>query len=712
MIGKTVSHYNILEKIGEGGMGVVYKAEDTKLKRIVAVKFLSQREMGTDEEKTRFVHEVRAAASLNHSNICTIYEIDTYEGQIFIAMEYVEGRNLKDMITSGSLTMDEMVDITIQVAEGLKEAHERGIVHHSIKPTNIMLTPKGQAKIMDFGLTKSLGKAQFTGNGITVGTSAYMSPESALGENADHRADIWSVGVTLYEMVTGELPFKGVYAQAVMYSVLNEDPIPPSDLNPEVPAELVGVIEKAMQKETDRRYQHMRVLLEDLKNLRQWVVSGEKAIKFFSKKDQPSIAVLPFADMSPAKDHEYFCDGIAEQIISTINQIEGLQVVSRTSAFAFKGRSEDVRDIGKKLGVETILEGSVRKAGNQLRIAAQLTSVADGYALWSGQFDRELEDIFLIQDEIAENIMHALEVELSEKDERILTKAATKDYQAYDFYLQGRQFYHQTHRKGIDNAIEMFENAIEKDPNYALAYAGLADCYSYLFSFFDSDKSNLDKAIALSHKALELDQELAEARVARGRAFYYSNRYAEAEREYEIAIQLNPNLYIAYESYARNSYSQGDLEKAAKLFVKALEIDPKSFNAPLLLAQTYRVLNEKEKDKEALQIGLENVRKYLELNPDDARALYMNAIGLAVAGEKELAFERIERALSIDPDDPMILYGAACVYALTFREEEAITMLERALSAGCSHRDWVERDPDFDSLRNHPRFKDLLERLD
>ncbi|MDH3217640.1 MAG: tetratricopeptide repeat protein, partial [Candidatus Krumholzibacteria bacterium] len=373
---------------------------------------------------------------------------------------------------------------------------------------------------------------------------------------------------------------------------------------------------------------------------------------------------------------------------------------------------DDIRVIGKKLGVETLLEGSVRKAGDQLRVTVQLTDVAEGYTLWSDRFDRELKDVFTIQDEIAGNVVQALRIELSERDGRVLAKAFTQNHQAYDFYLRGRRFYRQTHRRGINYAIEMYEHAIERDPTYALAYAGLADCYSYIFSFFDSDRDNIDKAMALSQKALELDKELAEAHVARGRVFYVSGRYDEAEREFEIAMRLNPRLYSAYESYARIYYSQGNLQRAAWLFEQAVRMDPENFDAPILLVQTYRGLSQNEKVKETLEKALLNVTKYLQLNPDDARALYMKAIALAVGGDKEQAFEWLERALSIDPEDPMILYGAACVYAVAGREELSIDYLEKALSAGCCHRDWVERDSDLDSLRHLPRFKTLLSRLD
>ncbi|NIO29759.1 MAG: protein kinase [Candidatus Latescibacteria bacterium] len=712
MIGRTIAHYKILEELGEEEMGILYKAEDTKLKRIVALQFLRTDAFIDKTQIDHILREVQAAASLDHPNISAIYEIVEEEDQICVAMVYAPGITLQEKIRSGPLAIEEAARIAIEIATGLEAAHDKGIIHRDIKCSNIMVLDDGHVKIMRFGLAAVSNSIENHDLITAGGAAAYMSPEQCRGESPDHRSDIWSLGVCLYEMVTGELPFKGVYAQAVMYSILNEDPAALSDLHPNVPVELAEIVSKAMEKEPDQRYQRIRDLLVDLEILRRGIISRTIVVQPSRVKKQPSIAVLPFVDMSPCEDQGYFCDGMAEEITNALNQIEGLRVAARTSAFAFKGGAENIREMGKKLGVKTLLEGSVSKEGKQLQITVKLTNVDDGYQLWSERYHRELEDVFAIQDEIAENVVQALKVELSEKDERVLAKVSTKDYQAYDFYLRGRQFYRQTHRRGINFALEMYEHAIERDPTYALAYAGMADCYSYLFSFFDSNRANLEKAMSLSQKALDLDLELAEGHVARGLAFYRGAQYDEAEREFETAIRLNPNLFAAYESYARTCYSRGHLEKAARLFDQACRKDPENFDAPLLLSQTYRGLNLDEQAKESLERGLANVKKHLDLNPDDARALYMSAIGLAVAGEKEQAFKWIERALSIDPEDPMILYGAACVFALTGWGEEAITQLERALSAGCCHKDWVERDSDFDSLRSHPRFKALLEKLE
>ncbi len=645
MVGKTILHYKIIEKLGEGGMGVVYKAEDTKLERTVAIKFLPKHVSAHDEERKRFEIEAKAAAALNHPNIATIHNIEEVDDEMFIVMEYIKGRELRDIVGAlrdVPMPIEDVLNNATQIAEGLQAAHKKGITHRDIKSANIMITEDGQVKIMDFGLAKIAGWAQLTKDHSILGTAAYMSPEQARGESVDHRADIWSFGVVLYELLTGQLPFKGDYEQAVIYSILNEDPNSIVELREDTPSQLTSIVEKTLQKNPRDRFQTTKDLIDELKALEK---SGSS---IHEKKVIHTVAVLPFTNMSNDKEQEYFCDGMAEDIINDLAHLEGLQVVARTSSFAFKAKNLDIREIGMKLGAHSIVEGSVRKAGNRLRITAQLINVADGYHLWSERYDRELEDVFAIQDEIAKNIVQALEIKLSKREKRALGKVKTHDVEAYDFYLRGREFFHHGRQKNIHYASEMFTRAIEIDPDYTLAYAGLADCYSYLFMYFEKNQENIERSATASKRALELDPELAEAHAARGLAVSLNGKYDEAEKQFDRAIELNPKLYEAYYFYARTCRQQGKMEKAARLFKKAGEVRPEDYQAALFLASAYKRLNS-PKQTEAARRAVELAGKHLQLNPDDARAFYLGGAALMELGEMERATEWCNRALAIEP---------------------------------------------------------------
>jgi adenylate cyclase len=429
-------------------------------------------------------------------------------------------------------------------------------------------------------------------------------------------------------------------------------------------------------------------------------------------KPRPSVAVLAFLDMSPKGNQEYFCNGIAEEIINSLSRMKDLRVAARTSSFAFKGSSEDIPSIGRKLGVATVLEGSVRKAADRLRITAQLIDVESGYQLWSGRYDRELKDVFAVQAQIARKIVQALKVELSDNEERNLDRMPTKNVEAFNFYIRGRQFFYGSKRRSIEFAIEMFSHATDKDAKYALAYAGMADCYSYLYMYFDNKSSNLEMANQLSQKALDLDPELAEAHSARGLAVSLNLKFAQAEKEFETALQLNPMQFEAYYFYGRTCFVPGKIEKAESLFELAEQVKPEECQAPSLLAFMGRILGHKKKFEEATRRTLAKVEKSLEFNPDDSRALYLGADALAELGYREKAFEWIQKCYSLDPNDPYIVYGIACFHSRLGLTEAALHYFEKAVRAGFTQLEWIKNDTDFDPIKKHPRFKSIVSELE
>ena len=734
MIGRTISHYKILEKLGEGGMGVVYKADDTKLERHVALKFLSPRILGTDEEKARFVHEAKAAAALNHPNICTIYEIDEADGQTFIAMECVEGRSLKARIQSGSITLDETLAIAVQVAEGLTEAHAKGIIHRDIKPANIVVTPGGRAKIMDFGLARSSEATQLTVAGTTVGTVAYMSPEQARGGRIDHRTDIWSLGVILYEMIAGRRPFGGSRDQAVIYSILNEEPEPLSTAQPGVSGEL--------SKDPASRQPGPEEVLVDLSRLRETRETVTSARPADARRRSPSIAVLPFLDMSPQRDQEYFCEGMAEELINALTHLGGLKVSARTSSFQFKGPGHDVRRIGRDLGVGTVLEGSVRKAGSRLRITAQLINVADGYHIWSEKFDRDMEDVFAIQDEISLAIVEKLKLELLGDERARLVKRPAVSPEAYNLYLRGRWFWNKRTHEDLTRAVEYFERAIELAPDYAQAYAGIADCYAAFIEYSASppeETAAMSKEAAL--RALEIDDTLAEAHASLGYIkMVHDWDWAGAEVEFRRAIELNPQYAAAHHRYAHylastTGYAEaleeakraqelephslaikrtmgyllcgaGEYDSAIEALVRTLEIDPAYLFTHLMLGLAYL---QKSMYEEALAAFREEERVLGSWSPLTAACIGVThaASGNVDEAERALAdLTEISKHRHVPPSDIALL-----CFALA-RTDEGFDWLEKAYA----ERDAVLRillpvlrSPEL--AGGDPRFTDLLRKM-
>jgi TolB-like protein/Tfp pilus assembly protein PilF len=669
MIGETISHYKITEKLGEGGMGVVYKAEDTKLERTVALKFLSPQTLGTEEEKIRFVREAKAAAALDHPSICTVYEIDEADGQTFIAMAYLYGQSLADRIESGLLDVGEAVNIALRVAEGLKHAHKRGIVHRDIKPANIMVTDDGQAKIMDFGLAKLIGRTRLTKTATVMGTVSYMSPEQAGGDSAiDHRADVWSLGVLIYEMMTGALPFDAETDAGLIYKIVHEDPEPITNHRSDIPGSLASLVEKAMQKDPQSRYGDAEELIADLES-----VKSEASVSAGSSS--PSIAVLPFVNMSADPEQEYFCDGIAEELINALTQLENLHVVARTSAFFFKGKDVKIHDIGRELNVATVLEGSVRKAGNRLRVTAQLVKVADGYHLWSERYDRELDDVFAIQDEITLAIVDKLKPRLLGGDKAKLARRRAVDLEAYNLYLRGRLFTSQYTQEALKKAIECFEQAIEREPDYAPAYAGLAACYSLLplMGPFEPKKT-IPTAREAALKALHLDDNLAEAHRSMAQVkSYYDWDWKSGEREFKRAIELNPGDAISHIWYALFLMRTGRHDEAIDEADRALELDPLSLYINQSVGHVLCLTNEPDR-------AISVLRRILEMDPNYSAAHILLGVAHLYKAEYEEAMAEfqlgMEGSSGMEPAAQMML---GTVYALTGRRDESLQIREDLL---------------------------------
>jgi serine/threonine protein kinase/tetratricopeptide (TPR) repeat protein len=704
--GQKVAHYRILEQIHAGGMGIVYKAEDTRLGRTVALKVLPPDRPVTDSDRERFVREARAAAALRHPNICTVHDAGEDAGVSYIAMAYVPGRSLRQLLAEGPLGLERALDVAVQVARGLQAAHDAETIHRDIKSANVILDESGHATVLDFGIAKAKGQTQ-TGEGATVGTVAYMSPEQAEGSRVDHRTDVWSLGALLYEMLSGRPPFEGDQDAALIYQIVNRDPPSLRGGDSEVPRSVARIVERAMEKKPANRYSSMKEMLEELERVRKDVEAGIAS----SATDEPAVAVLPFTNLSDEKNQDYFCHGMAEDIITSLSQIEGMRVVSRTSSFAFANVKLDIREIGRKLGVDAVLEGSVRKMGERLRINAQLINVGDGYHLWSERYDRDLRDVFTIQDEIAHSIVEAMKVRISEREKRTLQRVPTTDLEAYDFYIRGRQQFHGLVGKGLGYARNFFTSAIIRDPNFALAYCGLADTYAMIHQYYDSDRTNVENALTASAKALELGPDMAEAHASYGLALSLDERYEEAMKEFDRAIELSPKLFEAYYFYARTLRAAGEAERAAEMFKKAGEVRPEDYQSPLLEADTYRGLNRPDDVARAFARGLAAAERHLELEPDDARALYLGAHAQLSAGKPELAREWMDRSLRLGPRDPAILYNAAGLCCLMGESDRCLEHLEAAVENGFAHLAWVENDPDFDTIRDHPRYRKLLETL-
>ncbi|MBW2644801.1 MAG: protein kinase [Deltaproteobacteria bacterium] len=772
--GSTVGgRYTIIEELGRGGMGVVYKAKDTKLKRTVALKFLPSELTHIPEVKTRFMHEAQAAAALDHPNICTVHEFEQADESSFISMAYIDGQSIRKKIEAGPLGLEEAMRIAEQVAEGLQAAHQKGIVHRDIKSANIMVTERGQAKIMDFGLARTAEKTLLTKEGTTMGTVAYMSPEQTRGEEVDQRTDIWSFGVVLHEMLTGELPFKGEHEQAVVYSILNKKPKPITELRSEIPVSIGQVVDKALEKNPDERYQQIDELLDDLKSISAGIVPEEIKARLRKEKLRKrkrailyagavglviviavlaltlftgpaeaieSIAVLPLENLTGEMEKQYVVDGVTDQLIGQLQQISGLKrVISRTSVMRYKETEKSLSEIARELNVDAIVEGSVYQVGESIQIRFQLTdALPKEQNLWSETYDRPMRDVLMMYSEVAQVIARKIKIGLTQEEETRFADGRQVDPESYDAYLKGRAQVNKSTLEGMKIALQYFDLALEIDPNNALAHVGVSNVWIFRYQVGMVQRQEAMPLITTPlEKALELDNTLADAHIVLAAYRCWTEwDWEGAEKEWQQALRLNPNDASAHHTYSQLLCIMGRTEEALPHSELALELDPLSPGSYLFYGIVLRY-------HRRFGDAIAAFRTALEIEPNFMFSLGLLALTLGEKGMHDEAFAINRKILAYDAELTTALedgfkkaghkgaYRAVADlmvewYGKPDKSVPAFVISANYLDAGEYDLaiDWLEKayeehDPNlpylglpyYDPLRSYPRFQDLLRKM-
>ena len=712
-------------------MGVVYEAEDTRLGRHVALKFLPD-EMRQDVQLLeRFQREARAASALNHSNICTVHAIEQHERQHFIVMELLEGQTLAQMIGRQAFAIERLLPLAIQITDALESAHAKGIVHRDIKPANIFVTPKGQVKVLDFGLAKMdgfnasldgnsrpsqmetvLAGAQLTTPGAAVGTVSYMSPEQARGQFVDARTDLFSVGAVLYQMSTGTLPFQGDTSAVIFDAILNRDPVPVMQANPAVPMDFARILDKLLEKDRNLRCQSATELKTDLNRLKRDLDSGHKRAAEASdsrsgsqKQAVKSIAVLYFENLSGVKEDEYLRDGITEDIITELSKIRGLNTFSRPTVLAFRDKQVTPVQIGQQLHAAYVLTGTLRRAGNRLRITTQLVDTHTDFPLWSERYDREMKDVFEVQDEIARKIAEALRVTLSPQELEALAIKPTENLQAYDLYLRGKRYARRQTRQDLEFALQMFESAVAMDPGFALAYAACANACAMFYCNYSRDAVWVERARNMSGQAVLLRWDLPEVQVTQAWVLYATELHDEAVRMVRKAIERKRDCEGAYYLLCRALFSAGRYQEVADVMETALEASGEDYNVYVPIANSLGALGKREAYLNLLQREMSALENHLKHVPEDARARILLGAGYAEIGRADDAMKELNLAMTLRANEASILYNAACLYATLNKRLEALEALKKAWEAGFRDSSHVRRDPDLTILHGDPDFE-------